>query len=242
LLKLRKQKIIILCYHSIGDDGWDFSITKEEFKKQMLLLSEDRKFITLSELDNYLKGRIVIEKPSVAITFDDGYKNIMQVADFLESRNIMPTVFLLANPAEANRDELGNSNQFLSKTDIKTLISKGWEIGCHTQTHSDVYKLLPKQLYEEIFVAKKTLEKSLARSVKYIAYPKGRYTPESLKYVEEAKYKLGLSMDDGEITSNISSLTIPRIGIDGTHSLAEFKLIASPLNVLMRKFLRSRLT
>ena len=41
--------------------------------------------------------------------------------------------------------------------------------------------------------------------------------------VKKAKYKMAFTMDDGFITPGIEPLTLPRVGIDRTHTFAEFK-------------------
>ena len=80
----RKQPLVtVLCYHSIANTGWFHEVTSQEFKKQILYLKEGFDFISISELKAFISGKKLITKPSVAITFDDGYKNILTVRNFL---------------------------------------------------------------------------------------------------------------------------------------------------------------
>lgn len=231
-------RIFVLCYHSISNDGWDFSVRPEEFKKQINYLSENYKFISLNDLSLYLRGIRKIDKPSVVVTFDDGYKNIFQVKSFLQSKGVKPAIFILSDRKNASRDELGTHTDFLSKNEIKKLVSEGWEVGCHTATHPAIEKLNLREIKKEIVDSKLQLESELGLPVKYFAFPKGVYNSEVLKAVKKAGYALGLTMDDALIGKETDVLRIPRVGVDGTHSFAEFKVLFQPLALGFRKLVK----
>lgn len=240
MLPFYKTKIFILCYHGIGEDNWAFSVNKKTFEKQInYLKSQKIEFITLSDIEKFLNGEKKITKPSVVITFDDGYKDILEVSNFLKKKNIKPTLFLLSNTKNANRKELANERPFLSKKEILYLKKNGWELGSHTATHSDMFGLNAQQIEKEVIESKRSLEKELGIQIPYIAYPKGRYTHQILNAVKKADYKLGVSMDDGFISKIINKYTIPRIGVDRTHSIAEFKTLFMPMNIKFRKALKN---
>lgn len=225
-----RNDIFILCYHGIGDDSWAFSVSKKTFKKQMEhLKKKGYSFVSLSQIEDHIGGRKVITKPSVCINFDDGYKDVLEVKDFVKANGIKPTMFLLSDTNHANRFELQNKRKFLSKSEIKVLLREGWEIGSHTATHSNMHSLNKNEIENEVVMSKNTLETELGIEIKYLAYPKGRYTNEIIKKARKAGYKLGLSMDDGTIGTNTNTMTVPRIGVDRTHSFAEFSVLSYPL-------------
>lgn len=241
LIPSSKTGILILCYHGIGNDKWAFGVSKQTFEKQMKHLKKDGySFITLRDVLDYLDGKKEISKPSVVIQFDDGYKDILAVKPFLKKHGIKPTLFLLADTKRANRKELANNRPFLNKKEILSLVKDGWEIGSHTATHSFMNTLSKQQLVEEVTNSKKNLEKSLGLPIDYIAYPKGKYNKAVLKEVLRARYKLGLSMDDGIINRKVNRLIIPRIGVDRTHSFAEFKTLYLPFVVAIRGFIKRK--
>lgn len=224
-----KNKVFILCYHGIGNDTWDFSVSLKTFKKQMLFLKKSGyKFVSLQEIEKHITGEKVIEDKAVSITFDDGYKDVLEIKDFVKKENIKPSMFVLSNTKKANRYELANQRVFLSKEDIRSLISDGWEIGSHTATHSNMFSLSDDGIVNEVEESKKAIERMHKVNVKYIAYPKGRYTKEVLNCVKKAGYKMGFSMDDGFINKNTDMYKVPRIGVDRTHSFGEFKVLHRP--------------
>jgi peptidoglycan/xylan/chitin deacetylase (PgdA/CDA1 family) len=239
LLGRKPPLITILCYHSINNKGWDFSVRSEEFEKQINYLSEKFDFITLNDLNLFLKSKKNITKPSLIINFDDGYRDILSINNFLKMKGVKPTVFIISDRKRASRKELDTNLEFLNDKEITSLQNSGWEIGCHTKTHADMANLGNTQIKEEIVDSKKDLEKNLKIKIRYIAYPKGLYNQRILKAVESAKYSLGLTMDDGKITKDSNPLTIPRIGVDGTHSFNEFKTLFLPSVSFLRSTLKS---
>src|SRR6266576_1137999 len=83
VLLQQENPVFILSYHSIHNDDWRFSIDIEVFKKQIDYLVKQYDFITLKDLHVYTQGRRTITKPSVVLTFDDGYQDVLHVKDFL---------------------------------------------------------------------------------------------------------------------------------------------------------------
>lgn len=234
-----KTQVFILCYHSISDDGWDFSVSPKEFKRQINYLKSKYQFIALSDVLDFCQGQKQITKPSVVINFDDGYKDIFQVRGFLKSLSIKPAVFALSAPQNANREELKTDKKFLTRRDLLSLVRDGWEIGCHTATHANMDILKKDGINDEIIKSKRSLEKDLGMPIRYLAFPKGRYTKPVMAAVKKAGYRMALTMDDGFIKEGTDILNIPRIGVDGTHSFSEFKKLFLPLNIQARRVLKT---
>lgn len=230
-----ENKIVILCYHSISDDGWKFSVPMAEFKKQMKYLVSKRTPIKLADLEKYLKGEMEIKNPVFILTFDDGYHDLIDVRSFLKSINIKPCAFLIADDKNVDRSELETDKRLLTKKDIKLLIADGWEIGCHSLTHTNIRKLNKQKLIREIINSKKELTNKYDREIEYFSYPKGYYTKDIEKTVADSGYKLAVSMDAKIINSDTSLYTVPREGVDGSHSFVEFKSLFSPSVVRFKR-------
>ena len=84
---------IILCYHRISDtaiiDINKLSVSPKNFRSHLVFLSQNKKFVSLQE---------IVEAPSpntVALTFDDGYRdNYSTAANILSDLNIPASFFL----------------------------------------------------------------------------------------------------------------------------------------------------
>lgn len=236
-----KNKISVLSYHSVNEDNWRFSIDAAEIKKQISYLKKHYNFITLKTLEDYLNGKKQILRPSIILTFDDGYEDILKMKTFFEKNKIKPALFVLGNPEGANRKELDTNRPFLTKDGIVSLAKSGWEIGSHTNTHSNLVSLSQSDMNSEIIQSKKMLEKILETDIRYFAYPRGKYNEHVLKTVKKAGYSLGLTMDEGIISKDTNPLLIPRIGVDRTHNFMEFKTLPSPSNIDLRRVVKSSL-
>ncbi len=239
IIQRKTNLISILAYHSIAADNWKFSIDLNTMKKQIAYLKKNYQFISLADVEKIIKGDKVITQPSIVLTFDDGYKDVLQIKSYLRKLNIKPALFLINDTRNVNTAEIGKNKTYLNTREIKGLIADGWEIGCHSNTHANLSKLTPTHLQQEIVIAKKSIEKSLGIKVNYFAYPRGKYSNQVLNFIKKANYKMALTMDDGFINKNTNPLLIPRIGVDRSHTFPEFKSAFSPSNILARRFIKN---
>lgn len=234
----RQPNIFVLSYHSVTTDDWRFSVNASVLKKQIAYLKKNFDIISLKTLEEYIKGQTKIDRPSVVLTFDDGYKDILTMKEYFEKQNIKPALFVLANTKHPNWTEIGSKREFLTKRDIQALHKAGWEIGCHSATHSNLATLSDTALHEEIITAKQSLEKDLGIPFDYFAYPRGKYNKVVLQYVKKAKYTMALTMDDGFIKPKIDLMTVPRVGVDRTHTFSEFINSFTPSVIQVRKLVK----
>lgn len=233
-LKLgNKPKIFVLCYHSISAD-WRYGVSVSEFKKQINYLKNFYNFITPKQFELYLQSKINLTFPSVLLTFDDGYEDVLKIKSFLEIKGIKPIMFLLSDPKMVDRQELATQKKLLSDNQINSLKLACWELGSHGANHYDYWTIKSDQIQKEIVESKKILTKKFGR-IEYFAYPKGRFTPTILKRVSKAGYKLAFGMNDSFIDQKSNKFLIPRIGINQTHDFQEFKALFSPSVIQFRR-------
>lgn len=228
--------MVIFCYHGIGPDDWRFSVDFSDFKKQVDYLLKNFTPITGEELSLYFKNKI-LPNPAFVLTFDDGYKDIYQVKEYLYKSDIKPIVFILSDRAKAHRSELKTNRSFLSQAEILNLVKDGWSVGCHSATHPDFSSLTGKAIKREIIESKRELEKEFGLKINYFAYPKGKYQKRVLAAVKKAKFEIGFSLDSEPISPQIDPFKTPRIGIDRTYDFLEFKAAFSPSVVKIRSYL-----
>jgi len=238
LMGRKNKSIFILSYHSISNDSWRFGVELEALKEQVLYLKKHYVFLSLSDVSDFISGKREFDKPGVVITFDDGYEDILQTKEFFKKQRIKPTLFLLADTKHANYVELATGRPFLQKLDILSLVKEGWEIGSHSNTHANLASLSGEVLRREVISSKGHLERWLSLRVRFFAYPRGKYSAAVLACVREAKYDLGLTMDDGYIRVGSDVFTLPRVGVDRTHTFGEFQSSFSPSVVWFRRMVK----
>lgn len=234
-----QDQLFVLCYHSINNGGWYFEVSKESLEKQLDYLTRNFQQISASELEKVILNGKKISGKKFIVTIDDGYSNVYNHRHIFESYGIKPIIFILSDSSKANRRELDNKLPFMNAKQIQELINLGWVIGSHGATHTDFANLNRSTERKEILDSKKILTARYKKSISYFAYPKGRFTDMVLLQVKKAGYKLAFTMEN-EIINPLSTaaLQVPRIDINKSYKLNEFKSLLSPSVILAKKFVK----
>lgn len=119
----------------------------------------------------------------VALTFDDGYKEHLDVARHLAKHGIKATFFVIAGLKEYMGKEL------LSPAEIKEIASLGHEIGSHTMTHIDMTKAPQGVIVRELVESKRYLTELVGAEVTSFAYPYGPHNDLAAKLARQV-YKV----------------------------------------------------
>ena len=232
----RENQAVVLCFHAVDDKHWFFGNPIAQMNSYIHELSKHYKFISLTEMMDAINKKQHYMENVLAFTFDDGYKNLMSVAPLFKEYGIKPTVFALSNPDKVNRKILETDQELLSETDLVMLHHMfGWEVGSHTATHEDLHQLKDKDLKVQIIDSKKNLSKIIGSDIHYFAYPKGSHTKQIIEHVKKAGYKGAFTMDHEEIKLMGDVHSIPRVGINRTHTSKEVVHSLSPSVINLRK-------
>lgn len=223
-LKVQKPKAVILCYHSISDDQTIIDVARRDFIDQLDYLMSIYEIVPLDKIIDYVQGKTDLHKPSVAITFDDGYKDLYDnVVPIFKKFHIPAAVFAIADQLNIQRDEIENNKPFLSFGQLKEMLKSGWTIGSHTKTHANLTTLSRYKCEDEISESKRILEKAFDCRIDYFAFPKGLYDDSLIKICKQTGYKAVFSTDPNAIEKDFDKFKIPRVSIDRTHTLLEFQ-------------------
>lgn len=119
---------------------------------------------------------------SVAITFDDGCEtDLLSAAPVLKSLGFGATFYVVAG-------WIGKPG-FLSAAQIRELDDAGFEIGCHSMTHSYLSDLDEAGLYREIREAKDTIEQLLGARIAHFSCPGGRSDRRTVSIANQAGFE-----------------------------------------------------
>jgi len=234
----KKTVIFVLSYHSFDEKEWLYDVSLNELDRQIRFLKDSGyQFINSKELFEIKQKKSLNNRKLVLLTIDDGYKSVIHAVKILKKYKIIPIIFLMSDPLDANKSELGRGGPFLNDEDIKNLHSEGFEFGSHSSTHQNLGKKKGKYLISEILDSKIKLEKKYGFEFPYFAFPRGQYSQKAIELVKKSGYKMAFTMNDGDVLSD-SMFEIPRIGINKTHKINEFKMLYSPSVILMRKLVK----
>lgn len=234
---------IVLCYHAVSAD-WPaaLSVTPERFTAQLQLL-RDRGYrsVTFTEaVTDPARGR------KVAVTFDDGYRSVLEVAKPIIDRLgfvatlYVPTAYIGQDGpmAWAGIDQwLGTPHEPeltpLAWDELRGLHEDGWEIGAHTCTHPRLTKLPDDRLAAELGGAKAVVEQHLGVPCRSVAYPYGDVDARVVSAAGKAGFTTGASLPDRVHARR--RLDWPRVGVyHGDHQDRYRRKISRSLRMLQR--------
>jgi len=153
-------------------------------------------------------------KPQIAITFDDGFKdNLYVVAPILLKHNIPFTVFVTAGFVDAD------SSMYLNKAELKELSElQGVTIGSHGMSHCPLTQLDDHDLRAELVESRSRIEDIIGRKVEILSYPHGKVNRRVLDCAIESGYRLGAGSRFGTNLKNRDFMLLRRTEIWGTDS------------------------
>jgi len=199
--------INVLAYHWVDPDPGhrlrQWGVTPEEFEAQMTALDEGGyKVLSLDEVFQVVRGERVSPPKAVALTFDDGYRGLLDHAvPVLERFGFRAAFFLVS-------DRVGETNAWdarhgdapralMSWDEAAGLVARGMEIGAHSRTHPFLPDLPDRALEDEVRRSKKTIEDRLGQSVRFFAYPHGLFDERCRRSVRAAGYAGACSSEPG---------------------------------------------
>lgn len=213
-------------------------VTPKNFEAQIQWLKENGwKFVTMSQLvkatpkapnDNNDAEKLV------AITFDDGFEdNYTNAFPILKKYDAKATLYLVVDrhnrdwstykKAHHNSGELMHEPK-LSDSQVREMLRSGiFELGGHTQTHTNLATIPNENKALEIGTARLTLESTFDTQVTSFAYPFGIYTADDPALVKQYGFSNAVLAEGGiETTLYERPFEIRRIKISGKDSLRQF--------------------
>ncbi len=228
----------VIVYHHVLPTASNFiAITPALFEQELRYLkSAGFTGVTASDLADALAGRTKLPKKPILITFDDGRERQIRYAVPLLQRYGFTATFFVYN--SAIHDTAGT---FMSRSDLKRLVSMGFDVQSHTVTHKSMLRKSGEssaqydaRLADELTQSKHAIEQVTGRPVVALAYPFGYYDTYSAEALASAGYKLAFTTDDG---TNLAGVTpafyLHRITVFRKQSFQEWQALvdAGPLTI-----------
>jgi peptidoglycan/xylan/chitin deacetylase (PgdA/CDA1 family) len=189
------SRLPILTYHSLDPSGSVISTAPDKFRRQMKNLSDASfQVVSLREIATRIRENRPLPSKSVAITFDDGFRSLYDVAlPVLSDYGYPVTVFLVTSFCGKYNRWYGQPESIpvfdlLTWDQISKMQEQQIEFGVHTATHPDLTKLSQSQISEEILGARQTLQDQTGQAESAFAYPYGKESAAARKLVESNFY------------------------------------------------------
>ena len=228
--------VVVLCYHAVSED-WPaaLSIKPDALERQLTFLSRrGYRGVPASEALERPSGRLV------AITFDDAYRSVLEVAKpILDRLGMRASVYVPTDwpdrdgpmkwPGIAHWAGGPHEHELacLSWDELGGLADAGWEVGSHTCSHPRLAELTDhREISAELERSREVCETRLGRTCRSIAYPYGSYDERVVDAAGAAGYEFGLTLPEG--FRGRQPLAWPRIGIYHADRTYRWRLKLSP--------------
>ena len=174
------HQLPIWTFHAIEDGDAAISFPRKSFELFIKELHERHyTVLTISEVASCLHSGRAFPARSLAITFDDGYDSLYEKAwPVLEHFGMKGTVFVTTGETYrgcSTRPPDLHGRKMLSWSRLSKLHDSGFEIGAHTQTHTDLTCLAAAAVEREMLQSKLIVEDAIGADVASFAYPFGRH-------------------------------------------------------------------
>lgn len=232
--KRTTRGVPVLMYHSFDDGEADdrFVVSRRNLVRQARLLKLLRyRALPFDRLVALLRSGAELPPRSVVITFDDGYRDNLEIAwPVLRRRRLPPTIFLVSDRIGGENDwaDAGGEGgmltgrRLLSAAEIARLQDEGVGFGAHTRTHPLLSETGDGELAEETAAARAELEGALGESILSLAYPYGDFDPRVVAATAAAGFAGACTVENTLVNRGNDPLQIPRLEVRGGDSLATF--------------------
>jgi peptidoglycan/xylan/chitin deacetylase (PgdA/CDA1 family) len=217
----------VLCFHKVTERFcWEGTWTKPArfFATVDRFLERGYRFVGI---DGYL-GAIEAateEQPEtdavnrdLLLTFDDGYVELYDIVlPGLEARGVPFHVFLVSDYTGRTNDwdlSLGRRPfRHLDRNQIEDMAARGVTFGSHGATHSDLTRMGPDEIREELVRSKTAIEEYTGAPVRTLSYPFGRYNASVEALVRETGYDAAFSLYPSHANTRFRRTAIRRNGV-----------------------------
>lgn len=186
----------VLTYHGVCADPPDeWSVTPRQLRAHMRLLRAEFHPVALADIVAWLAGGPAPPPRAVAVTFDDGFVDVLdQAAPILAEAGVPGAAFLptALMAGEAADPSFTSPRPLMDWAKVRALHRAGWTLGAHARTHPRLRALPLALARAELRGARDDLEQALGVAVDLLAYPYGTHqtvSPRDQRLAAEAGYR-----------------------------------------------------
>lgn len=226
----RGPRVRALTYHRVGDAPQDpFCVHRDDFEAQIRLLAEERRAVSLEQVQDFVAGTGSVPEDACLVTLDDGnISNLSEALPILRRWGV-PAVFYVTSSLVGGDFE-GLVERFMMPDELRELASSELvSIGAHARTHRSLGLMNIAEARDEAKRSKDELEDILGAEVSSFAYPFGTrsdFSTETDRAVADAGYEIAFNSMHGSIGSSNDPISLPRVKVEGGEPLMMFELIS----------------
>ncbi len=224
---MASKAIPILTFHSLDEASSPLSFPPELFRKGMRWLRDQGyQAIPLRQMVSVWESGGALPEKAFVMTFDDGYRSVIEVALPLLSEIGFPATIFINDEGIGEQLPPMCGRPRMSWGQIRELHDAGFEIGSHTLSHADLSKLDRAEIEEELAGARELIQTRLGTAPESFAYPGGHWNPQ-VREVARRHYRCACTTDLGYAGPGNDLYSLPRIEMHYFRSWRTFSLLAS---------------
>ncbi|MBU3020316.1 polysaccharide deacetylase family protein [Aestuariibacter sp. A3R04] len=217
--KNQSNAVILLYHHVSASTPASTSVPPEIFKEHMTYLAEHYSVLPLPVIVNAIKNSKPLPDKAIAVTFDDGFENILTNGHSVMNALSLPyTIFI--NPAE-----IGRQKSQLNWEQVKKLHEEGVDFANHTLDHLHMLDRLNGEseaawldrVWKNVEEAEAQIREHTGESLKYLAYPFGEFNQQLANRVKQAGY-IGFGQHSGGVGPHSDFAALPRFPAAGPYA------------------------
>ena len=181
-LRHPKPGIYVLASHFISSGSYSYggkAKILENFYEHLIKLGD---VIGFDEAVNRINSKNTrIDKPLIALSFDDGFEECEEIANFFTKKKIDVAFFINSNAIEAENSYYNDhferlkvaDKKFLTWSALRDMHSAGHIIGSHTKDHFRLNSPNNEIIMEQIIGDKKLIDTKIVGDCQNFAWPYG---------------------------------------------------------------------
>ena len=190
--------VFAVFYHRIAENPTNpWTMSCDQFQKQIDWFQDNFEIVDLEECQRRIRSG-ANSRPTLAITFDDGYAENCEFALPMLIERRIPVTYFVTTHHTLRQEPFPHDVALNAPLPVNTIESlraldmAGVEIGAHSRTHTDLGKVTcPETLADEVITSAKEMEAAIGRKVRYFAFPFGQHhnlNPAVFKLLQEAGF------------------------------------------------------
>ena len=233
--------LTIVGWHRIDDAPGGLSTTRDELRRHLDAIEAGGwRVVSIPDgVRSLAQGTLPAR--SLALTFDDGYASVAEVAwPLLAERGWPATLYAVSGYLSGSRRfewdaPDAEDARLLDAAGLRDLADEGMHIGSHTVSHRWLPHLAPADVDLEVASSRAVLEDLLGRPVLDFAYPMGGWSARVRDSVAAAGYRSAVTVDRGRSSSRSDPLALrrafaPRDEVDFVRTLSGAYTFLRPLD------------
>ena len=231
------SRAVILAYHAVGncsrtDDEHNLFVAPGAFEAQMRFLARRR---TVVPLDAAVRGDIPTASLAVAITFDDGYVNVLEnAAPVLHDLGLPATVFVPTGWTGKRNGWIEPTScdvEIMTDEQLRAVEEVGVRVESHGNDHIDMAAATHTEIMLDLDASKRRIRVIADHDTRCLVYPYGHHSRAANEAARCTGFDAAFTID----TENAGRFAYERVQVTPLDNLALFALKTSGRYTAIRR-------